>query len=98
MIPLRDANPTRRAALVTLAMVLACCVAYGWELGLQARGGDALDGVIRDWGIVPGRLTAAWARGDFLSIDTLTLQSPVNRVSLRYYPYNLRSFHKSSVA
>ncbi len=75
MIPLRDANPTRRAAVVTLAMVLACCVAYGWELGLQARGGDALDGAIRDWGIVPGRLTAAWARGDFLSIDTLTLLS-----------------------
>ena len=74
MIPLRDANPTRRPAIVTLAIVIACCVAFAWELGLGAGSGDAaLNRMITDWGVVPARLTAAWGRGDFLSGDTATL-------------------------
>lgn len=73
MIPLRDANPTRRPALVTLAIVVACCVAFGWELGLLARGDAAFEAAIRDWGVVPGRLTAAWGRGELLSGESVTL-------------------------
>ena len=74
MIPLRDANPTRRSAIVTLAIVIACCVAFAWELGLGAGMGDAaLNRLIVEWGVVPGRLTAAWGRGDYLSADTATL-------------------------
>ena len=74
MIPLRDANPTRRTPIVTLAIVLACCVAFAWELGLSAGSGDvALNGLFVDWGVVPARLVAAWGRGDFLSADTATL-------------------------
>ena len=74
MIPLRDANPTRRSAIVTLAIVVACCVAFAWELGLGAGPGDAaLNRLIVDWGVVPSRLTAAWGRGDFVSADTATL-------------------------
>jgi len=73
MIPLRDANPTRRPALVTLALIVACFIAFGWELGLLARGGAAFERAITDWGVVPGRLTAAWGRGDFLSGESLTL-------------------------
>ena len=73
MIPLRDANPTRRPALVTLAIIVACSVAFGWELGLLARGGGAFELAITDWGVVPGRLTAAWGRGEFLSGESLTL-------------------------
>ncbi len=74
MIPLRDANPTRRPAVVTLAIVIACSVAFAWELGLGAGPGDvALDRLITDWGMVPARLGAAWGRGDFLSSDTATL-------------------------
>ena len=74
MIPLRDANPTRRPSIVTLAIVIACSVAFAWELGLGAGSGDAaLNRLIGDWGVVPGRLTAAWGRGDYLSSDTLTL-------------------------
>ena len=33
VIPLRDANPTRRTPLVTLSIVIACFVAFAWELG-----------------------------------------------------------------
>ena len=73
MIPLRDANPTRRPALVTIAIVVACCVAFGWELGLQARGEAAFEAAIADWGLVPGRLTAAWGAGQILSGESFTL-------------------------
>jgi len=75
VIPLRDANPTRRAALVTLAIVIACGIAFGWELGLLARSDSAFQAAITDWGVVPGRLTAAWDRGGFLSGESLTLLS-----------------------
>jgi membrane associated rhomboid family serine protease len=74
VIPLRDANPTRRTPLVTSALVIACFVAFAWELGLLASGGeDALDAFITEWGVVPADLTAAWARGDYLSSETATL-------------------------
>jgi membrane associated rhomboid family serine protease len=74
VIPLRDANPTRRSAVLTLSLVVACCVAFAWELGLGAGSGDAaLNRLIGDWGVVPARLTSAWAHGDYLSADTATL-------------------------
>ncbi len=74
MIPLRDANPTRRPAIVTLVIVIACGVAFAWELGLGAgSGAAALHRLITEWGVVPARLTTAWGRGDFLSVDTATL-------------------------
>ncbi len=73
MIPLRDANPTRRPALVTFAIVVACAIAFGWELGMLARGEVAFERAISAWGVVPGRLTAAWGRGGYLSVESLTL-------------------------
>jgi membrane associated rhomboid family serine protease len=73
VIPLRDANPTRRFALVTLAIVVACGIAFGWELGLLARGDPVFEAAIAEWGVVPGRLTAAWDRGEFLSGESFTL-------------------------
>ncbi len=75
MIPLRDANPTRHTALVTIAIVVACCIAYGWELGLLARGDAAFELAVTEWGVVPGRLTAAWGRGEILSGESVTLLS-----------------------
>jgi membrane associated rhomboid family serine protease len=74
MIPLRDANPTRRTPVVTLGLIIACFVAFAWELGLSASGGEsALDAFITTWGVVPAELTAAWSRGDYLSQETATL-------------------------
>jgi membrane associated rhomboid family serine protease len=75
VIPLRDANPTRRAALVTLAIVIACGIAFGWELGLLARGEAAFQVAITEWGVVPDELTAVWGRGEFLSGESVTLLS-----------------------
>jgi len=74
VIPLRDANPTRRVPLVTLSIIIACFVAFAWELGVLASGGDAvLDTFITRWGVVPADLAAAWGRGDYLSRETATL-------------------------
>ena len=74
MIPLRDANPTRRVPFVTLSIIIACFVAFAWELGVLASGGDAaLDTFITRWGVVPADLAAAWGRGDYLSRETATL-------------------------
>lgn len=74
MIPLRDANPTRRTPLVTLSLVIACFVAFAWELGVLATGGNAaLGAFIGRWGVIPADVTAAWVRGDYLSHETATL-------------------------
>jgi membrane associated rhomboid family serine protease len=74
VIPLRDANPTRRTSVVTIGIVVACFVVFAYELWLLASGGeDALDAFVTQWGVVPADLTAAWGRGDFLSVETATL-------------------------
>jgi membrane associated rhomboid family serine protease len=74
LIPLRDANPTRRTSVVTIALVLACLVVFAYELGLMMSGGDEALGVfVTAWGVVPGELTSAWGRGDFLNMETATL-------------------------
>ena len=64
MIPLRDANPTRRTPIVTLALIVSCFVVFAYELGRLGSGGpDALDAFAREWGIVPAELTKAWSSG-----------------------------------
>jgi membrane associated rhomboid family serine protease len=74
VIPLRDANPTRRTPFVTLSLIVACFVVFAGELGLLASGGEAsLDAFITRWGVVPADLTAAWRAGDYLSTETATL-------------------------
>jgi membrane associated rhomboid family serine protease len=74
VIPLRDANPTRRTPLVTLCLVIACVIVFAWELGLMASGGEsALEAFITEWGVVPAELTSAWSRGDYISQETATL-------------------------
>ena len=74
MIPLRDANPTRRTPVVTLGLIVTCFVVFAYQLGRLGSGGlEALDGFVTEWGIVPGELTAAWASGSGLATEALTL-------------------------
>ncbi len=74
MIPLRDANPTRRTPLVTLGLIAACLLVWAYELTLLAVGGSAdLDALIGRWGVTPADLTSAWAAGDWISAQTATL-------------------------
>jgi membrane associated rhomboid family serine protease len=73
MIPLRDANPTRRTPIVTLGLIVACFVVFGWELGLQATSEASLNAFVTEWGVVPAELLAAWGAGQFISQETATL-------------------------
>ena len=64
MIPLRDANPTRRTPYVTIAIIVACFLIFAYELYLQASGGDGgLEAFLTEHGLVPARLTDDIARG-----------------------------------
>ena len=68
MIPLRDANPTRRTPVITLALIVLCTIAFAWELGLLVSGGEsALTAFVGEHGVVPSAISAALARGDLLS-------------------------------
>ena len=76
MIPLRDANPTRRTPIVTLALILACFVVFAYELGrLGDAGTGGLDAFVTNWGVVPAELAAAWTSGTNLVGEGLTLIS-----------------------
>jgi membrane associated rhomboid family serine protease len=68
VIPLRDANPTRRTPVVTLSIVLACFVAFAIELYVMWQGGeDALVTFIDTWGTIPAELVAAVEARDWIS-------------------------------
>jgi membrane associated rhomboid family serine protease len=68
VIPLRDANSTRRAPLVTLLLIAACFIAFAWELGVLASSGQAgLSQFFADHGAVPARVTEAVRSGQLAS-------------------------------
>jgi membrane associated rhomboid family serine protease len=60
VIPLRDANPTRRTPVVTIALIAACFIVFAIELSVEASGGEeALSRFFDTWGAVPSRVSAA---------------------------------------
>jgi membrane associated rhomboid family serine protease len=60
VIPLRDANPTRRTPIVTLVLIAACFAVFAVELSVEASGGEAaLSEFFNTWGAVPSRVSAA---------------------------------------
>ena len=74
MIPLRDANPVRRTPIVTIATIVACVVAFAYTQGVEASQGIAgVEELFATWGVVPAELTAAWAAGDYLGPETLSV-------------------------
>ncbi len=77
MIPLRDANPTRRAPVITIGLVAACVVAFAYELGTQSTGGDAaLNELFTTYGLVPATVVAAvkaGGPGSFVAIALPTI-------------------------
>jgi rhomboid family protein len=73
VIPLRDANPTRRTPVVTLGLIVACFVVFAWELGLQATSEASLNSFVTEWGVVPAELLDAWGSGQFVSQETATV-------------------------
>jgi rhomboid family protein len=76
VIPLRDANPTRRTPIVTLALIVACFVAFAYELGILASSGETgLDRFFTQWGLVPAELTRSLGAGSWLSAPVLAIFS-----------------------
>lgn len=76
MIPLRDANPTRRTPVITLALIAAIGLAFGWELVVLAQGGEpALDRLMETRGVVPAELVGAVQRGEPFSEPALDVVS-----------------------
>jgi membrane associated rhomboid family serine protease len=74
VIPLRDANPTRRTPIVTLGLIAACAIVFAVQLGMMAEGGDpALARFVTEWGVVPAELVAALSSGAQVSQETATL-------------------------
>ena len=71
MIPLRDANPTRRTPVVTLAIIALCTVVFAWELGVLTGGDAALSAFLEAHGVVPAQLTEALGQGNYLSLPVL---------------------------
>ncbi len=74
MIPLRDANPTRRRPVVTIGIIAIAFLVFGLELVVQASGGDdALESLFRSLGVVPDELLGALADGRVLDRSVLAL-------------------------
>jgi membrane associated rhomboid family serine protease len=74
VIPLRDANPTRRTPVVTVGLMIACFVIFAWELGLMIGDDMArLDVFVTTWGVVPADLLAAWSSGVDILSEAATL-------------------------
>ena len=74
MIPLRDANPTRRTPIVTLVLIAACFVGFAYELGVLASSGEpGLDRFFMQYGLVPADLTASLSGGRWLSAPVLAI-------------------------
>jgi membrane associated rhomboid family serine protease len=72
VIPLRDANPTRRQPVVTPALIAACFIAFAYELFIVTTGGDqALEDFAKVWGAVPDALVGAVKAGNWLSQPVL---------------------------
>jgi membrane associated rhomboid family serine protease len=72
VIPLRDANPTRRTPVVTGALIAVCCAVFAVQLAILVQGGDAaLQGFVEQHGTVPAELSAALAAGSWLSEPVL---------------------------
>jgi membrane associated rhomboid family serine protease len=74
VIPLRDANPTRRTPVITLTIIVLCTLVFGWEVGLLVSGGEtALDAFVTQWGVVPADVSAANQQRDVASLALVTL-------------------------
>jgi membrane associated rhomboid family serine protease len=54
VIPLRDANPTRRRPVVTIGLIAVCIAVFGYELLVQAgEGDDGLGRLFLRFGLIP---------------------------------------------
>ncbi|MFP5350746.1 MAG: rhomboid family intramembrane serine protease [Gammaproteobacteria bacterium] len=53
MIPLRDDLPTRRAPILTITFIVACCIVFLWQISLGERGFQV---AVYSLGVIPATL------------------------------------------
>ena len=75
MIPLRDANPTRRRAVVTIGLIALNAVIFAYELILEEGPTADLEAFFTTLGVVPVALVEALRQGSWLSGETFALLS-----------------------
>ena len=73
MIPLRDANPTRRTPVVTIGLIALCVAAFLVELTVQLNGDTNLDGFFDRWALIPAQLVAALDGGSGAGGELITV-------------------------
>ena len=74
MIPLRDANPTRRTPVVTIGLLALCTAVFALELGVLATDGQAgFEDLVNRYGLVPDAFLTAIGRDQWLSIPVLAM-------------------------
>jgi membrane associated rhomboid family serine protease len=73
VIPLRDANPTRRMPVVTIALIVLCVLAFLAELTVQQNGDPDLNQFFDRWALIPAQLTAALNSGSQSSGELITV-------------------------
>jgi rhomboid family protein len=73
VIPLRDANPTRRTPVVTIGLIALCVAAFLVELTLQLNGDADLDRFFDRWALIPAQLVAALGGGSGAGGELITI-------------------------
>jgi membrane associated rhomboid family serine protease len=74
VIPLRDANPVRRTPIVTIALIVACIVAFAYGLGIESNAGETgIEELFFQFGVVPAELMAALGEGRLFGEETLAV-------------------------
>jgi membrane associated rhomboid family serine protease len=71
MIPISDRIPTHRFPIITILLILANVLAFGYQLMLQSAGGDRLlFAFIQEYGVVPARVADGLDGGTLFSFVT----------------------------
>ena len=74
MIPLRDATPTRRRPIVTVAVGAVCMIGFALELAVEARvGAEGVEELLTSFGVVPAVIWRDLGRGEFAGPAGLSL-------------------------
>jgi len=76
VFPLKDDNPSNSAPVVTVALIVLNALVYLYQFSLQVGGPEGLqafEGFIRDFGLVPCRLTGACQVGPELPSPVFTI-------------------------